>query len=265
VRTVVYAMPDSDKTSHLAPTLDLYVGMPVTVTHNINMQLGLANGAVGRVVAFPEPPFAVVTVRADSGANFIVREAASLPPFLLVELEREPLARFSADLPRRVVPVLLKADSMTLKIGDHKHFSFTLQQMPIVPYHSSTYHKAQGLSCDRLCLWRMPTSGDSLMLYIGLSRVRTLAGLCLREPLTHAAARRAKPSVELLDEIRRLDQLQAPELRTDPDQLARQIAAVRPPPPTPKPPKAPKAPKPPKAARASQSSSSNPSSKKPRQ
>ena len=34
VRNVVYAM-DSKDTSHFAPTLDLYIGMPVMVTHNI--------------------------------------------------------------------------------------------------------------------------------------------------------------------------------------------------------------------------------------
>jgi hypothetical protein len=48
VRNVVYAMPDSKGTSHLAPTLDLYIGMPVMVTHNICMQLGLANCCVSK-------------------------------------------------------------------------------------------------------------------------------------------------------------------------------------------------------------------------
>ena len=64
------------------------------------------------------------------------------------------------------------------------------------------------------------------MLYVGLSRVRTLAGLFLRQPITPGAVGRARPSIELLEEIRRLDQLQAPELRTDPDVLARQISAL---------------------------------------
>ncbi len=114
---------------------------------------------------------------------------------------------------------------MQVKIGDHQH-SLSIQQLPIVPYHS-TYHKAQGLSCDKLCLWHVPTDGDPLMLYVGLSRVRTLAGLYLREPLTIDAARRAKPPVELLREISRLEQLQPLELRPDPDVLARQIAATK--------------------------------------
>ena len=66
------------------------------------------------------------------------------------------------------------------------------------------------------------------MLYVGLSRVRTLAGLFLRQSIsiTPAAVGRARPSIELLEEIRRLDQLQAPELRTDPDVLARQLSAL---------------------------------------
>jgi hypothetical protein len=96
-----------------------------------------------------------------------------------------------------------------------------------VPYHSSTYHKAQGLLCDKLCLWQVPTAGDPLMLYVGLTRVRTLDGLYMREPLTIAAARPAKPPVELLREISRLEQLQPLELRPDPDVLAHQIAATK--------------------------------------
>ncbi len=96
-----------------------------------------------------------------------------------------------------------------------------------MPYHSSTYHKAQGLSCDKLCLWQVPTDGDPLMLYVGLTRVRTLDGLYMREPLTIADARPAKPPVELLREISRLEQLQPLELRPDPNMLARQIAATK--------------------------------------
>ena len=199
--------------------------MPVMVTHNICMSLGLANGAVGRVVAFPEPRFSLVEVTGDNGERFLVHMAASLPPFVLVELERAPSARFSDELPPRVVPILLKADGLSCKIGDFKH-SFTLLQFPLVPYFASTFHKAQGLSCDALCVWEVPMAGDTLMLYVGLSRVRTLAGLFLRQPITPGAVGRAAPSIELLEEIRRLDQLQAPELRTDPDVLARQISAL---------------------------------------
>jgi hypothetical protein len=111
---------------------------------------------------------------------------------------------------------------MQVKIGDHQH-SLSIQQLPIVPYHSSTYHKAQGLSCDKLCLWQVPTAGDPLMLYVGLTRVRNLDGLYMREPLTIDAARCAKPPVELLREISRQLQPQPLELRPDPDVLARQI------------------------------------------
>ncbi len=102
-----------------------------------------------------------------------------------------------------------------MTIGDHQN-SLSIQQLSNVPYHSSTYHKAQGLSCDKLCLWQVPTDGDPLMLYVGLSRVRTLDGLYMREPLTIDAAQRAKPPVELLREISQLEQLQPVELRPDP-------------------------------------------------
>jgi hypothetical protein len=65
-------------------------------------------------------------------------------------------------------------------------------------------------------MWRLPMTGDSLMLYVGLSRVRTLAGLYLNEPITDAVVQRAVPSLELLNELDRWDQLQAIELRSEP-------------------------------------------------
>jgi hypothetical protein len=130
------------------------------------------------------------------------------------------------------VPIVLKSDTLVVKMPDiskrtrGSSHSFTLVQLPLVPYHATTFHKAQGVSCDKVCLWQVPTSGDSLMLYVGLSRVRTLAGLYMREPLTAAAARRAAPSIDLLKEIARLDQLQPVELRTPLEVLEQQIAAV---------------------------------------
>jgi hypothetical protein len=79
VRNAIHATPDSQ----LAPTLDLYIGMPVTVTHNICIQLGPANGAVGRQL-----------VTDDKGSQF---QATSLPPLVL---ECEPRA-LRPDLPPR--------------------------------------------------------------------------------------------------------------------------------------------------------------------
>jgi hypothetical protein len=223
VRQYVHALPDSEQTSGLAPTLDLYIGMPVSITHNIATALGLANGAVGRLAALPDAGWSsrVVMTTFDDGAPFEVPivEALTMPPFVLVELSRAPKTRFSAALPPRVVPLLLMSDNVSVKLGGMQQ-SFRLQQFPIVPYHASTYHKAQGLSCDKLLVWRLPTAGDSLMLYVALSRSRKLEGLCLNEPITDAVVRRAVPSLDLFNELDRLDQLQAIELRSEPQALA---------------------------------------------
>jgi hypothetical protein len=58
------------------------------------------------------------------------------------------------------------------------------------------------------------------MLYVALSRSRKLEGLCLNEPITDAVVRRAVPSLDLFNELDRLDQLQAIELRSEPQALA---------------------------------------------
>lgn len=97
-----------------------------------------------------------------------------------------------------------------------------------MPAYATTFYKAQGMSTDRVCLWHAPTHGDTLMLYVGLSRVRRLDGLFLREPLTTADVRRAVPALHLFDELDRLDALQVPQLRTDAHVLAaRRVRAER--------------------------------------
>jgi hypothetical protein len=64
------------------------------------------------------------------------------------------------------------------------------------------------------------------MLYVGLTRVRTLDAVHAR-----AADDRCRPARQaagqLLREISRLEQLQPLELRPDPDVLARQITATK--------------------------------------
>ncbi len=43
-----------------------------------------------------------------------------------------------------------------MTINDHQH-SLSIQQLPIVPFDNAR-------SCDKLCLWQVPTAGDALML-----------------------------------------------------------------------------------------------------
>ena len=136
-------------------------------------------------------------------------------------------------LPPNVFPLLDVSKSVTLKLDKQRKLTFKLTQFPLVPCAALTVHKVQGQSLLRVIVgkWRDPkmVAQNAMSAYVMLSRVRTLDGLYITQPLTRTDCDYFVPSLEIIDELARLDALQEPALRSTPAQLAqrRQVAAAR--------------------------------------
>jgi len=136
-------------------------------------------------------------------------------------------------LPPNVFPLSAVSKNMTLNLDKQRKRTFKLTQFPLVPSAALTVHKVQGQSLSRVIVgkWRDPkmVAQNAMSAYVMLSRVRTLNGLYITQPLTRADCDHFVPSLEIVAELERLDALQTPALRTPPDQLAqrRQVAAAR--------------------------------------
>jgi hypothetical protein len=63
-----------DKLSRLAPYIDLVIGMPITITQNINTSLGICNGTFGKVIdiQFPQDTLFHKIRDSESDAIFIL-------------------------------------------------------------------------------------------------------------------------------------------------------------------------------------------------
>jgi hypothetical protein len=146
----------------------------------------------------------------------------SLPETVLVEMRNYNAATpicLLANLPPNVFPVLPIRKTFTTKLNSgSKSLTVKLTQFPLVPTSAITVHKVQGQSLDRVIVtkWRDPkmVSQYPMTAYVTLSRVRTLAGLYITQPLTKADCAFFVPPLAVIDELERLDKLQSPQLRS---------------------------------------------------
>jgi ATP-dependent exoDNAse (exonuclease V) alpha subunit len=109
-----------------------------------------------------------------------------------------------------------------------KSLTVKLTQFPLVPTSAVTVHKVQGQSLDRVIVtkWLDPkmVSQYPMTAYVTLSRVRTLAGLYITQPLSKADCAFFVPPLAVIDELERLDKLQPQHFRSS-DALLRSSSA----------------------------------------
>lgn len=89
--------------------------------------------------------------------------------------------------------------------------NFTLQQFPLLPSFCVTGHKTQGLTLDRLIIGSHKST-TKRYLYVVLSRIKSLAGLTLLQPLpmpTGKLAAMYMPGDDVKKEMARLQVIEA--------------------------------------------------------
>jgi hypothetical protein len=214
-RAFISELGDED-TDRLPIRLYLYLDMPVMVTHNLAVELGVANGTPGRLAHWQFPPTVTFTPALDDalgGARVLV--ASDLPELVLIRIERPRFEPFEAlgAAAEGLFPIFPLKGSAKVPTAAAKFaptVSISLLSLPIVPAHSVTIHKAQGISLERLIIgsWRSSDRHSATLqqAYVALSRVRSSQGLLLLAamPLSFINAR---PPPALDVEMMRLKQL----------------------------------------------------------
>ncbi|KAJ1518937.1 hypothetical protein ONE63_011454 [Megalurothrips usitatus] len=156
---------DSGRAQNLEPVLYLAKGSKVMLRTNLWTEMGLVNGALGTVVDIvyapnkspPEDPPAVVMVRFDSYRGPTL--ADGLVP----------------------VPSMVRG----WEVGSA---SYSREQFPLTVAYSSTVHKVQGLTKDRAVVTVGANDFAVGLMYVGISRVKTLEGLLLDVEFTKQRA-----------------------------------------------------------------------------
>jgi hypothetical protein len=212
-----------EKTSRLPTLLYIQIGMPVMITFNQNVDLGVANGQLGTVVRVQFSPSTTWTVVPDPSLdNALVRVPSEMPEIIFVKLNKStPGMRTNAltqlqtqlNLPENTVPILIeKARSDKLRLSAKRSITVSLEQFPLVPAFAITIHKIQGQTLTRAIIGSFRNNLSSIAsfsaIYVALSRARRLDQLLLLEKFDSAIVRRCSIPMHLLDELKRLEALE---------------------------------------------------------
>jgi hypothetical protein len=212
----LYALTDN-ALGWLPPYLDVFPGMPVMVTSNVNQSLGLANGTVAaleRVVWDVERP-EFTTVQVPMGTHVVSVDIPrnGRPTGLLLRLPGETEVLKKGWRRGCVVLGLSKLQQWVAlpALGDRHggaSFSVTVSQFPVLPRMACTGHKVQAMSMDTVLVprWKGATGQWG---YVVLSRVRRMGGLFMLEAPDTEFWRRAKPGAELVKDTERIQRLDA--------------------------------------------------------
>ncbi|CAF4739951.1 unnamed protein product, partial [Rotaria sp. Silwood2] len=205
------------KTEHVPGLLPLVPGMPVILTQNIAIELGLINGMNGifRQLVYEEDPVSTdaLSETFPNNTRYIRR-----PLYALIEIVRSKIECNFEYLQSNLVPIPLMEQIFRINIADvllkdkklksnHKAIlSIKRRALPLVPAYCITTHKSQGQTlCNVVIDLQLPNETDDITaIYVPLSRVKRLADLIILRYFDYTILT-MKPSKSQLAEIERLD------------------------------------------------------------
>ena len=207
------------KTEHLPGLLPFVPGMPVMLTQNIAIELGLINGMNGifRQLVYEEDSVStsVLSETFPNNTRYIHK-----PLYALIEIIRSKLECNLEQLQPNLVPIPLMEQTFRIDIGDilpkdkrpksnqNAVLSIKRRALPLVPAYSITTHKSQGQTLNNVVIdLKLPNENDDIAaIYVPLSRVKRLADLIILRHFDYKVLL-IKPSKSQLAEIERLDEL----------------------------------------------------------
>ena len=207
------------KTEHLPGLLPFVPGMPVILTQNIAIELGLINGMNGifRQLVYEESSVSTdaVSETFPNNTQYIHR-----PLYALVEITKSTIECNFEQLQPNIVPIPLMEQTFRVDIADilpkdkrlkanrKATLSIKRRALPIVPAYSITTHKSQGQTIKNVVIdLKLPNENDDLAsIYVPLSRVKRLADLIILRHFEYKVLL-MKPSKSQTAEMERLDKL----------------------------------------------------------
>ena len=162
------------KTEHLPGLLPFVPGMPVILTQNIAIELGLINGVNG---IFRQLVYQVDSVSTDnlseaypSNTQYIYR-----PLYALIEIARSKIECNMEELPPKLVPIPLIEQTFRVDISDilpkdkwprsnqKAILSVKRRALPLVPAYCITTHKSQGQTLSKVVIdLKLPNETDDI-------------------------------------------------------------------------------------------------------
>ncbi|CAF3395890.1 unnamed protein product, partial [Rotaria socialis] len=208
-----------NKTEHLPGLLPLVPGMPVILTQNIAIELGLINGMNGIFRQF--------VYQMDSVSKNVISETfpnntqyAHRPLYALIEIAKSKIECNLEQLQPKLIPIPAVEQTFRVDISDiipkdkkaksnrKAILSIKRRALPLVPAYFITTHKSQGQTLNKFVIdLKLPNETDDIAaVYVPSSRVKRLTDLVILRYFDYKVLQ-IKPSKSQLAEIQRLDKL----------------------------------------------------------
>ncbi|CAM4986460.1 unnamed protein product, partial [Rotaria socialis] len=199
--------------------LPLVPGMPVILTQNIAIELGLINGMNGIFRQF--------VYQMDSVSKNVISETfpnntqyAHRPLYALIEIAKSKIECNLEQLQPKLIPIPAVEQTFRVDISDiipkdkkaksnrKAILSIKRRALPLVPAYFITTHKSQGQTLNKFVIdLKLPNETDDIAaVYVPSSRVKRLTDLVILRYFDYKVLQ-IKPSKSQLAEIQRLDKL----------------------------------------------------------
>ena len=204
------------KTEHLPDLLPLVPGMPIILTQNIALELGLMNGIFRQLVYEEDSESTdIISERFPSSTRYIQK-----PLYALVEIVRSKIPCNFEKLQSNLVPIPIMDQTFRINTADflpkdkrpksdrNTTLSIKRRALPLVPAYSITTHKSQGQTLNNVVIdLKLPDRTDDLAaIYVPLSRVKRSTDLIILRPFDFEILL-MKPTASQDTEMERLDDL----------------------------------------------------------
>jgi ATP-dependent DNA helicase PIF1 len=172
------------KKNSIAPDeLQLKIGAQVMLCFNVEPAIGLVNGSRGVVTEFI---YVDPTQYIDEKSQFVCPRA------------RWPKVKFANGVEQVVMPEKWSVQQNEKEMAAR-------HQLPLILAWALTVHKCQGLTLDRVIL-DLNSAFEKGQVYVALSRVRTLEGMCLKNSFPVHLIKAHPSAIKFYDEIRQTNE-----------------------------------------------------------
>ena len=173
------------QTGQIPREIPMFVGMPVYVSKNLKVELGLTNGTSGKIKSIHLKNAEKITE--NTGIHYVDFTDEDCIIVELDDVNVKPLR----GLKRNHIPITKVSTSFQVTTGKKdrngkpKRGNVNRTHFPIVPRFSITAHKSQGMTLDKAIVDLVPHFKKPVEInfaYVPLSRVRRLEDLTILRP-----------------------------------------------------------------------------------
>ena len=157
------------KAKCLPDEIEIAIGMKVLVTHNVETNLDITNGARGTITNI------VFDIREQHQQCTSTIRLRYLPKYILVRMERTKVYKLST-LEENIIPIEPMTMCLNVQVendGVQKHMTVERTQSPIMGAYAFTDYRSQGQTISHAIINIAPPPRGSLNLfnlYVALSR-----------------------------------------------------------------------------------------------